>query len=47
MSSVAMPGLGELAPLQHLLRLNLKRGGTGGTIFDKLASGLGLATALQ
>lgn len=47
MSSVAMPGFGELAPLQHLLRLNLKRGGAGGTIFDKLASGLGLATALQ
>ncbi len=47
MSSVAMPGFGELAPLQHLLRLNLKRGATGGTIFDKLASGLGLATALQ
>ncbi len=47
MSSIAMPGFGELAPLQHLLRLNLKRGGTGGTIFDKLASGLGLATSLQ
>ena len=47
MSSIAMPGFGELAPLQHLLRLNLKRGGIGGTIFDKLASGLGLATALQ
>lgn len=47
MSSIAMPGFGELAPLQHLLRLNLKRGGAGGTIFDKLASGLGLATALQ
>lgn len=47
MSSVAMPGFGELAPLQRLLRLNLKRGGTGGTIFDKLGSGLGLATALQ
>ncbi len=47
MSSVAMPGFGELTPFQHLLRLNLKRGGTGGTIFDKLASGLGLATALQ
>jgi SAM-dependent methyltransferase len=52
MSSVAMPGFGELAPLQHLLRLNLKRGspkksGSEGTIFDKLEAGLGLATALQ
>ena len=47
MSSIAMPGFGELAPLQHLLRLNLKRGGIKGTVFDKLASGLGLATALQ
>ncbi|MDP1749966.1 MAG: class I SAM-dependent methyltransferase [Reyranella sp.] len=47
MSSIAMPGFGELAPFQHLLRLNLKRGGTGGTVFDKLASGLGLATVLQ
>lgn len=47
MSSIAMPGFGELAPLQHLLRLNLKRGGARGTIFDRLASGLGLATGLQ
>ncbi len=47
MSSVTLPGLGELIPLQRLLRLNLKRGGTEGTIFEKLDAGLGLATALQ
>lgn len=46
-SSLALPGFGELAPLQRLLRLNLKRGGVTGSIFEKLESGLGLARALQ
>ena len=47
MSSIAMPGFGELAPLQRLLRLNLKNDVTSGTIFEKLESGIGLAKALQ
>ena len=47
MNSIAMPGFSELAPFQRLMRLNLKRGGTTGTIVDKLESGLDLAFALQ
>lgn len=46
-SSVALPGFGELVPLQRLLRLNLKNDVSPGTIFEKLESGIGLAMALQ
>lgn len=46
-SSLALPGFGELAPLQRLLRLNLTRGGVAGSVFEKLESGIGLASALQ
>lgn len=47
MSTLALPGFGELAPLQRLLRLNVKSGGATGGIFDRLDAGLGLASALQ
>lgn len=47
MSSIALPGFGELVPLQRLLRLNLKSDAIPGTIFEKLDSGIDLAMALQ
>lgn len=47
MSSIALPGFGELVPLQRLLRLKLKNDVAPGTIFDKLESSIGLAMALQ
>ena len=47
MSSIALPGFGELVPLQRLLRLNLKSDAIPGTIFEKLDTGIDLAMALQ